>query len=49
MELVRNEYINSDILVTAKDKGSMLDLTIITEKIIWLLNRLISLVPPELK
>ena len=49
MERVRNEYINSDVLVTAKDKGSMLDLTIITEKIIWLLNRLISLVPPEIK
>jgi Na+/phosphate symporter len=49
MERVRKEYINSDALISAKDKGGMLDLTIITEKIIWLLNRLISLVPPELK
>ena len=49
MERVRKEYINSDVLVSAKDKGSMLDLTIITEKIIWLLNRLISLVPPEIE
>ena len=47
MELVRKEYINSDVLVSAKDKGSMLDLTITTEKIIWLLNRLISLMPLE--
>ena len=38
MERVRKEYINSDVLVSAKDKGNMLDLTIITEKIIWLLR-----------
>ncbi|MCX6269350.1 MAG: Na/Pi symporter [Bacteroidetes bacterium] len=49
MERVRKDYINSDVLISARDKGSMLDLTIITEKIIWLLNRLISLVPPELE
>jgi len=49
MERVRKEYINSDVLVSAKDKGNMLDLTIITEKIIWLLNRLISLMPPEIE
>lgn len=49
MERVRKEYINSDDLISAKDKGGMLDLTIITEKIIWLLNRLISLVPPEME
>ncbi len=47
MERVRKEYINSDALISAKDKGGMLDLTIMTEKIIWLLNRLISLVPPD--
>jgi hypothetical protein len=49
MERVLKEYINSDALTLAKDKGSMLDLMITTEKIIWLLNRLISLVPPELE
>jgi phosphate:Na+ symporter len=49
MEKVRKAYINSDGLISAKDKGGMLDLTIITEKIIWLLNRLIILVPPEVE
>ena len=49
MEAVRKAYINSDALILAKDKGSMLDLTIMTEKIIWLLNRLVSLAPPELE
>ncbi|MEI7500301.1 MAG: Na/Pi symporter [Bacteroidota bacterium] len=49
MERVRKEYINSDALISAKDKGSMLDLTIITEKIIWLLNSLISLLPPDIE
>jgi hypothetical protein len=47
MEQVRKAYVNSDVLVSANDKGNMLDLTITTEKIIWLLNRLISLIPLE--
>ncbi len=47
MEQVRKAYVNSDALVSAIDKGSMLDLTITTEKIIWLLNRLISMMPLE--
>jgi hypothetical protein len=49
MERVRKEYLNSDALVSAKDKGSMLDLTITTEKITRLLNRLISLLPVEVE
>jgi len=45
MERIRKEYINHDVLVSPKEKGLLLDLTIVTEKIIWLLNRLISLAP----
>jgi phosphate:Na+ symporter len=49
MERIRKEYLHSDVLVSAKDKGTMLDLTVTTEKIIWLLNRLISLMPNEIE
>jgi hypothetical protein len=34
------EYINSDALTLARDKGSMPDLIIATEKIIWSLSGL---------
>ena len=43
MEQLRKAYMDSDSLGSAKDKGSLLDLTIIMEKIIWLLNRFYSL------
>ena len=43
MEQLRKAYMNSDNLGSAKDKGALLDLTIIMEKIIWLLNRFYSL------
>lgn len=45
MEQVRKAYVERETLVSATDKGKMLDLTITTEKIIWLLNRLISMMP----
>jgi phosphate:Na+ symporter len=47
MEQLREAYMDSDKLGSANDKGCLLDLTMMMEKIIWLLNRLISLMPPE--
>jgi len=49
MEQLRKAYMDSDKLVSANDKGCLLELTMMMEKIIWLLNRLISLMPPENK
>ncbi len=43
MEQLRKAYMYSDKLDSANDKGRLLDLTIMTEKIIWLLNRFYSL------
>jgi hypothetical protein len=45
MERFRKEYIDSDQLLETKEKGILLNLTINTEKLIWLLNRLQSLTP----
>lgn len=45
IEQLRKAYMDSDKLGSANDKGSLLDLTMVTEKIIWLLNRLVSLMP----
>jgi Na+/phosphate symporter len=42
MEQLRNAYMDSDELCLANYKGSLLDLVMVTEKIIWLLNRLVS-------
>jgi phosphate:Na+ symporter len=47
MEQLRKAYMDSDKLGSANDKGRLLDLTMMMEKIIWLLNRLVSLTPPE--
>ena len=47
MEQLRKAYMDSDKLGSANDKGCLLDLTMMMEKIIWLLNRLVSLMPPE--
>ncbi len=49
MEQIRKVYMNSDKLDTSVNKGSLLDLTIMTERIIWFLNRLISLMPPRIE
>ena len=38
---------DSDKLRPANDKRCLLDLTIMIEKIIWLLNHLVSLMPTE--
>jgi phosphate:Na+ symporter len=43
MEQLRKSYMGSDKLGSANDKVCLLDLTIMMEKIIWLLNRLVSL------
>jgi len=43
MEQLRKVYMDSDKLGSANDKGCLLDLTIIMEKVIWLLNRFYSL------
>ena len=47
MEQLRKAYIDGDKLSSANEKGGLLDLTIMIEKIIWLLNRLVSLMPAE--
>jgi len=45
MEQLRKSYMDSDKLSSANEKGCLLDLTMAMEKIIWILNRLISLMP----
>ena len=45
MEQLRKSYMTSDKLSSANDKGCLLDLTMAMEKIVWLLNRLVSLMP----
>ena len=47
MEQLRKAYMDSDKLGSVNDKGCLLDLTMMMEKIIWLLNRLVSLMPLE--
>jgi phosphate:Na+ symporter len=47
MEQLRKAYMDSDKLGSANDKGCLLDLTVMMEKIIWLLSRLISLMQTE--
>jgi phosphate:Na+ symporter len=47
MEKIRKAYMDSDMLGSAKKKGYLLDLTMMTERIIWFLNRLASLMPPR--
>jgi hypothetical protein len=47
MEQLRQAYMDSDKLASANDKGCLLELTVMMEKIIWLLNRLISLMQTE--
>ncbi len=47
MEQLRQAYMDSDRIVSPHDKGCLLDLTVAMEKIIWLINRLISLRQPE--
>jgi phosphate:Na+ symporter len=47
MEQLRKAYMDSNKLDSANDKGCLLDLTVMMEKIIWLLNRLISLMQSE--
>ena len=47
MEQLRKNYMDSDKLGSPHDKGCLLDLTMIMEKTIWLLNRLVNLTPPE--
>ncbi len=47
MEQLRKSYMNSDKLALINDKGGLLDLTMMMEKIIWLLSRLAKLVPLE--
>jgi hypothetical protein len=43
MEQLRKAYMDSDKLGSANEKGCLLDLTIMMEKIIWFLNRFYSL------
>jgi phosphate:Na+ symporter len=43
MEELRKAYMDNDKLGSAHDRGCLLDLTIMIEKIIWLLNRFYSL------
>lgn len=43
IEQLRKAYMDSNNMVSANDHGSLLDLTMVTEKIIWLLNRLLGL------
>jgi phosphate:Na+ symporter len=43
MEQLRKAYMDGDKLSSAGEKGALLDLTIMMEKIIWLLNRFYSL------
>ena len=43
MEQLRKAYMDGDKLGSADEKGRLLDLTIMMEKIIWLLNRFYSL------
>lgn len=45
IEKLRKTYIDNDALTSAKDKGILMELTIATERIIWLLNRMMNLVP----
>lgn len=47
MEKLRKAYMDSDLLGSADKKGCVLDLTMMTERIIWFLNRLVSLMPPR--
>jgi phosphate:Na+ symporter len=47
MEQLRKAYMDSDKLASVNDKGCLLDLTMMMEKIIWLLHRLVSLMPLE--
>ena len=43
MDQVRKAYMEGDMLASANEKGCLLDLTIMMEKIIWLLNRFYNL------
>ncbi len=43
LEQLRKAYLDSDKLSSAKEKGYLLDLTVMMEKNIWLLNRLLVL------
>jgi phosphate:Na+ symporter len=47
MEKLRKAYIDNDKLVSAISKGCLLDLTMETEKIFWLLNGMLSHLVPD--
>ena len=47
MEKLRKAYIDNDQLVSAISKGCLLDLTMETEKIFWLLNGMLSQLIPD--
>jgi hypothetical protein len=47
MEKLRKAYIDNDKLVSAISKGCLLDLTMKTEKIFWLLNGMLSHLVPD--
>jgi len=47
LEQLRKAYMDSDKLGSAKEKGCLLDLTVMMEKCIWLLNRLLVLMQTE--
>jgi hypothetical protein len=47
MEKLRKAYIENDKLVSAISKGCLLDLTMETEKIFWLLNGMLSHLVPD--
>ncbi|MBI5723777.1 MAG: Na/Pi cotransporter family protein [Planctomycetes bacterium] len=43
MERLRKAYMDGDNLTTAQERGCLLDLTMLVEKIVWLIGRLMSL------
>jgi len=47
MEKLRKAYMDNDKLDLANIKRSLLDLTMMTERVVWFLNRLASLMPPR--
>jgi len=47
LEQLRKAYMDSDKLGSAKEKGCLLDLTVMMGKCIWLLNRLLVLMQTE--
>jgi len=49
MEKLRKAYIDNDKLVSAISKGCLLDLTMVTEKIFWLLNGMLSHLIPDME